>query len=715
MRNKFKLSFKLSLLVLVFIPFVGFVITVMLQINRNNSDIITVNKQILNSDFVYSNSELMTLIQIERGLTANYINGNGTKDKIDSARENVTIHFKETKKALELSTLFKKVNTDFNLQLDELNKTRSKVDSKTLTSITLLEEYTKIISSFTKFNSIAVNEKTAGGVGKRLTSLNALIEIQESIGRFRGYASSVIAKDEPITRDVMEQIDSDFNSIALGIRGSGILLTSESIKIKELFLNSKELSQSKEDYKGIYLNYQSGNYNLDSNRIWSNTTKLIEYIQEIISNEFNFVSNLNKTLIKGYTKTKTTTIIIISLTSLAIAILSIIIGNFIIQRINKVTDRLIKMSEGGGDLTNLLEQDIDDEIGKLSSAFNAYIISLSTLISGIKKMGSNFVNFSSQLNSIINDANSSNTKVSISLNSVESNIKNEKISIIAMKDEMNKVQSYTSMLQNDVDEQMTAVEESSAAVEQMIANIRTVTNNVEKTATIVSDLSITGNEGRNQINRVSQEIATVFELSNSLKNANNLIADIADRTSLLSMNAAIEAAHAGDAGKGFAVVADEIRKLSESTSSQSKGISENLKSIIAAISTAVQSTKETEATFTKISNKIDTVANNQGQIKSAMTEQNQGSAEILDAMSMLKSNSYSVETTVSDLNSATQNMQNEEEKVFDIIKSVSEAVNIMTNAMNEVNEKLLTLTSKEEVNNKLVKTLSNSMEKFIVN
>lgn len=715
MRNKFKLSFKLSLLVLVFIPFVGFVITVMLQINRNNSDIITVNKQILNSDFVYSNSELMTLIQIERGLTANYINGNGTKDKIDSARENVTIHFKETKKALELSTLFKKVNTDFNLQLDELNKTRSKVDSKTLTSITLLEEYTKIISSFTKFNSIAVNEKTAGGVGKRLTSLNALIEIQESIGRFRGYASSVIAKDEPITRDVMEQIDSDFNSIALGIRGSGILLTGESIKIKELFLNSKELSQSKEDYKGIYLNYQSGNYNLDSNRIWSNTTKLIEYIQEIISNEFNFVSNLNKTLIKGYTKTKTTTIIIISLTSLAIAILSIIIGNFIIQRINKVTDRLIKMSEGGGDLTNLLEQDIDDEIGKLSSAFNAYIISLSTLISGIKKMGSNFVNFSSQLNSIINDANSSNTKVSISLNSVESNIKNEKISIIAMKDEMNKVQSYTSMLQNDVDEQMTAVEESSAAVEQMIANIRTVTNNVEKTATIVSDLSITGNEGRNQINRVSQEIATVFELSNSLKNANNLIADIADRTSLLSMNAAIEAAHAGDAGKGFAVVADEIRKLSESTSSQSKGISENLKSIIAAISTAVQSTKETEATFTKISNKIDTVANNQGQIKSAMTEQNQGSAEILDAMSMLKSNSYSVETTVSDLNSATQNMQNEEEKVFDIIKSVSEAVNIMTNAMNEVNEKLLTLTSKEEVNNKLVKTLSNSMEKFIVN
>jgi len=111
--------------------------------------------------------------------------------------------------------------------------------------------------------------------------------------------------------------------------------------------------------------------------------------------------------------------------------------------------------------------------------------------------------------------------------------------------------------------------------------------------------------------------------------------NIASQTNLLSMNAAIEAAHAGESGRGFAVVANEIRKLAESSAMQSKTISTVLKKIKGSIDTITKSTEEVLKKFDAIDAGVRTVAEQEGSILNAMEEQGHGSQQILQAMGQL--------------------------------------------------------------------------------
>jgi len=108
--------------------------------------------------------------------------------------------------------------------------------------------------------------------------------------------------------------------------------------------------------------------------------------------------------------------------------------------------------------------------------------------------------------------------------------------------------------------------------------------------------------------------------------------NIASQTNLLSMNAAIEAAHAGEAGRGFAVVADEIRKLAESSAEQSKIIGSVLKKIKGAIDKITGSTENVLGRFESIDVNVKIVAEQEANIRAAMEEQGAGSKQILEGV-----------------------------------------------------------------------------------
>ena len=188
-------------------------------------------------------------------------------------------------------------------------------------------------------------------------------------------------------------------------------------------------------------------------------------------------------------------------------------------------------------------------------------------------------------------------------------------------------------LNGQLESQSAAINESSAAIEEMVANTRSVSTTLSKNAENVKDLQEASAIGHSGLAEVATDIKEIARESESLLEINSVMQSIASQTNLLSMNAAIEAAHAGESGRGFAVVADEIRKLAESSSKQSKTIGGVLKKIKGSIDKITKSTDNVMTKFEAIDGGVKTVAQQEHGILNAMEEQSSGSAQIMQAIS----------------------------------------------------------------------------------
>jgi len=195
-----------------------------------------------------------------------------------------------------------------------------------------------------------------------------------------------------------------------------------------------------------------------------------------------------------------------------------------------------------------------------------------------------------------------------------------------------KMQAMLEQLNEHVEEQAASVNTSSAATEEMIANIQSVTDTLSRNTQSVRELQEASIAGHASLNEVVADIQGIARESESLLEINAVMQNVASQTNLLSMNASIEAAHAGEAGRGFSVVADEIRKLAESSSRQSKTIKGVLKSIKESIDKITKSTDGVLGRFSAIEDGVKTVARQEDSILHAMEEQGHGSKQILQAV-----------------------------------------------------------------------------------
>jgi methyl-accepting chemotaxis protein len=151
--------------------------------------------------------------------------------------------------------------------------------------------------------------------------------------------------------------------------------------------------------------------------------------------------------------------------------------------------------------------------------------------------------------------------------------------------------------------------------------------------------------GRDKLEASENAIAESRRRSEDLAAANQIIAEVADRTDLLAMNAAIEAAHAGEAGKGFSVVADEIRRLAESARDRSREIADRVGEIGVSIETALATSREASLAFDEVLGRIGDLSRLDDEVCSAILEQKSGGGNILASLAQMREAASKVEST----------------------------------------------------------------------
>jgi iron only hydrogenase large subunit-like protein len=193
--------------------------------------------------------------------------------------------------------------------------------------------------------------------------------------------------------------------------------------------------------------------------------------------------------------------------------------------------------------------------------------------------------------------------------------------------------------------QAAAVNHSAAETEEIIASIKDTSKISLKQQESIQGLLEVAVQGEESMQKTIKSIQEISQSVEGISSAIQIIASIADNTNLLSMNASIEAAHAGDAGKGFAVVAGEIRRLSETTRENSTNISRTLKNIIGAISVTSKQSGETDSRIVQMSKEINGFAETMSSFISTFNELSAKSVSITDSLVSLKEQSSAVKTS----------------------------------------------------------------------
>lgn len=364
-----------------------------------------------------------------------------------------------------------------------------------------------------------------------------------------------------------------------------------------------------------------------------------------------------------------------------------IIVNPILKNIKNIIYVLDKAS--GGELNNRVEISAENELGDLSNNINSFFDNISSSLEGAKELSGQVGTEMNNLSMIMDIVVKGNKSVHIGKNLVDISH-----GILQLDEHITGVLDNVRNQTASSEESLAALEEITATIQQMDGNIKTTLDSFKDTLNIskesyaqMENLNNSMIEIDNSVERNNQEIGELKYLSDNIGQILTAISAVAEQTNLLALNAAIEAARAGEAGKGFAVVADEIRQLAEQTNKETNKIGEIITTIqnrVVKVQNGGMSVQEKVKVGQEISNfsmanvlKItDYTRKNTddiGEIADSSKEQSLASNEVTTAISSIANSSTEIEALCVETNDISDNIREVLEEKLELINNLCES------------------------------------------
>ena len=367
-----------------------------------------------------------------------------------------------------------------------------------------------------------------------------------------------------------------------------------------------------------------------------------------------------------------------------------------------------------GDLSQRINITMMDDFGSLTTSINKLMEKLSDMITELRVKTETVSESASVISSSVFSAESALNEMAGTFSKITTNSNNQNNLIFDANSNIQKLVQNIEQVKEKSVLQTSAIENISASINQMTSNINSVSETAKKAQNVSNELKNTSDIGKESIDNAIESIKMIQLSSVEVTELIQSIKRIAAQTNLLSMNAAIEAAHAGEFGSGFAVVADEVRSLAASSAVSAQTIKTHMEDMLEKIEQGVNAINTAGVSFNNISEKVQENASYVEIISNAMEEQSYGAKETQDS-------AISVVDAVNDVKKLTEKETEDAKLVLEFMNQVVEASKSTAEAIKEsekASENLKSTITKVNIsassNMQSVDTIKKQVQQFTV-
>ncbi|MCE7534638.1 methyl-accepting chemotaxis protein [Aliivibrio fischeri] len=611
-----KLSFKQKILLIITLPIIGmlfFSLDTLYKTVSLRSELQDITSM---TDISIEGSLIVHELQKERGSTAGFVSSKGANFKsemleqrkeTDSVLNTYLQSLKEKAQSIQKTNIavYNDMQTIFT-QLNQLNTIRNNVDNLTISASNAAKYYTDINRLFLSLSNMIVKTSTERTLTPHLRNYSLFLEIKESAGKERASLNNILSSSGPVPLTLYKTfvaLDSTQNAyLATFIEYA----TSEQVDALNKIL-SDSISQKVSNIRDmVNAQYVSGKFTVSGSEWYQASTNRInefkQYEDLLVDDIEKVISRLNSEVNTAIYSSLFIILLILSITIVS----SVIISKLLIGQAVQLS-QVIETVSKDKDLTIRAKVLSEDELGVSTKYLNEMLAEFHSVLQKMD-IGSTQLATSAEESNVVMEVTANNSQHELA------QVEEISTAISELSSTSKEVTTNATHAEEEAQSAINNVDIGKQHLENSMSLTRSINDSVQQTASMIEELRA------NTVN---------------IGEVTNVISSISDQTNLLALNAAIEAARAGEQGRGFAVVADEVRNLAAKTQqstqhiqeiisklqSQSEKANNNMIENVTLIQQSVVLAEDVKLSFNDIENSVQAISDINTLVATASQEQ----------------------------------------------------------------------------------------------